>query len=88
MAWRCIEQQHHRQWLWPRCPGTCRFQRAVAPCIIRPSAPMILIMKNKQVLVFYEKKFQLQWPIYPAYMKDKQALVVEIFLVSPGQQHP
>ena len=82
MAWRRIEQRHHRQWHWPRCPGTCRFQRAVAPCIIRPSAPMILIMKNKQVLVFCEKKFQLQWPIYPAYMKDKQALVVEFFLVS------
>ena len=42
---------------WPRCPGTCRFQRAVAPCIIRPSAPMILIRKNKHVLVLCEKSF-------------------------------
>ena len=57
MAWRCIETRHHQQWHWPRCPGTCRCQRAVAPCMIRPSAPMILIMKNYHMLVFCEKTF-------------------------------
>ena len=32
---------------------------ALAPCVARTSAAMILIMKNRQVLVLLEEDFQL-----------------------------
>ena len=35
---------------------------ALAPCISRPSAAMILIMQEKQVFVFHQEGFQLPEP--------------------------
>ena len=35
---------------------------ALAPCIGRSSAMMVLVMQGKQVLVFTEKRFQLPVP--------------------------
>ena len=32
---------------------------ALAPCVARTSAAMVLNKRNKQVLVFYEQGFQL-----------------------------
>ena len=31
----------------------------MAPCVTRSSAPMMLIMQNREALVYHEKEFQL-----------------------------
>ena len=51
---------------------------ALAPCVPRPSAAMVLNMQSKQVVVFHEAKFQtpVPSPCYEIMKKTNTVLLV------------
>ena len=51
---------------------------ALAPCVARTSAAMVLNMQNKQVFAFYEERFHLRQP-YQCWERIDNANIILCF---------